>query len=307
MGITGLEKDLIIQHKLKQARDFESQGKYLHSIQIYHSLISEFPDLVHAYLNLAILYEHIGNLKSAEDTFYKIVSITPDDDEMKIYFAQFLMRKMDWTGVVNVLNDSNPENEPLASFLTGVSYMFLGEYELAKINFLNFVISDEQPELIYEAYLFLAKIELKLKQYENALKHIRRAETLFDDYWELYLLYAKVYFEQDMGTHSIDYLRKAVRKNGENPLIHYWAGKIYLKFQEKIKAEAHLNHYLDLIDETSAEDFMDKVKLFLKSGKLKEAFFNFEIADCYIEKKNFAIRAKDESNYSSEKLDGTDD
>ncbi len=307
MGINRVEKDYIIQHKLEQARDFESQGKYLHSIQIYHSLISEFPDLVHAYLNLAILYEHLGNLKSAEEVFNNIISIVPEDDEMRIYFAQFLIRKMDWTGAVNILNDANPETEPLASFLTGVSYIFLGEFELAKINFLNFVISDEQPELIYEAYLFLAKIELNLKQYDNSLKHIRRAETLYDDYWELYLLYARVYFEQGMSTHSIDNLRKAVRKSGENPLIHYWAGKIYLKFQENIKAEFHLSRYLDLINETTTEDFMEKVKAFLKSGKLKEAFFNFEIADCYIEKKNFAIRAKDKSNNTSEKLDGTDD
>ncbi len=302
-----MEKEYVIQHKLKQARDFESQGKFLHSIQIYHSLINEFPDFLHAYLSLAALYEHIDNPKSANEIFEQIISISPDDNEMRIYFAQFLFRKMDWSGVINILIKVDPENEPLVSFLVGTSYLFLGKHELAKINLLNFITSDEQPELIYGAYLFLAKIDLYLKQYENALKYIRRAETFLDDYWELYLIYARIYFEQEMYTHSLEYLQKAINGNSNNLIVNYWAGKLFLKMNNNKKAQLYINKYLDLTEENSSEDYIDKARKFLKSGKIKEALINFEMADYYIDKKNFVSNLKDDTINPSKKLDGTDD
>ena len=306
-GNKELEKDFIIEYKLKQAREFETKGKYLHSIQIYHALINDFPDFIDAYIYLASIYEQINNLDSAEEIFKQVLSIAPDDADIQINFAQLLIRKMDWSGAIILLNNMNPEKHPIISFLIGISYLFLNEHDLAKINFLNFVASDEQPELICEAYLFLAKIDLHLNKYENALKYIRRAETFLDDYWELYLLYARLYFEQEMFTHSLEYLQKAVSGNSKNIIVNYWAGKIYLKMNENKKAQFYMNHYLDLIEESASADYIDKTKKHLKSGKFKDALISFEIADYYINKKNFVDNPGNPTTESSQKLDGTDD
>jgi tetratricopeptide (TPR) repeat protein len=305
-GNEPLTNEYIIQHKLKQARDFESQGKYLHSIQIYHSLINEFPDYTEAYLHLAALYENNNNINSAEEMYKQLLSLAPEDD-FRIGYAQLLIRKMDWLNALNILVEVNREKYPIVSFLAGFCYMFIKEYELAKINFLNFIAADEQPALIYETYFFLSKIDLNLKFYEDALKNVRRAETIFDDYWELYLLYARLYFEQDMFTHSLEYLQKTIKANSKNVIVNYWAGKMYLKMNENKKAQFHMNYYLDLIDTTTVEDCSNKTKKYLKAGKYKEALISFEMADHYIEKKNFTENQNENKNNSSQKLDGTDD
>ena len=39
-----------ITHKMKLASDFEMQGKFLHAVQIYNSIILEKPDFTDAYL-----------------------------------------------------------------------------------------------------------------------------------------------------------------------------------------------------------------------------------------------------------------
>jgi tetratricopeptide (TPR) repeat protein len=291
---------------MKQAKEFESQGKYLHSVQVYYSLINEFPDLASAYLRLAALYENNNNEDSAEEIYKQVLTATPDD-ELRIDFARFLIRKMQWLDALNILVEVNPEKYPIVSFLVGLCYMFIKEYELAKINFLNFIVSDEHPGLIYETYFFLSKIDLNLKFYENALKYVRRSETIFDDYWELNLIYARLYFEQEMFTHSLEHLQKAIKINSKNVIVNYWAGKIYLKMNQNKKAQFHMNYYLDLIEAGTAESCSDKAKKYLKAGKFKEALVNFEMADHYIEKKNFIENLNENKNNSSQKLDGTDD
>ncbi|MEJ2505947.1 MAG: tetratricopeptide repeat protein, partial [Ignavibacteriaceae bacterium] len=66
-----------VQHKLNTAKEFETEGKYLHAIQIYHSLISEYPDNVEAYINLADMYQVNGQTKSAEKILKSILSKQP--------------------------------------------------------------------------------------------------------------------------------------------------------------------------------------------------------------------------------------
>jgi len=287
-----LEREYIIQHKLKQARNFESEGKYLHSIQIYHSLINQYPDFIHAYLNLAVLYERQDKPGSAEEILKQVIAISPYDNEIRIYFAQFLIRNMKFSESLEVLKKVDTEEEPLSSFLIGVSYLFLREYELAKMNLLNFVISDEQPEFITDAYFLLANIELKLMQYDNALKFAHRAETILSNFWGLHLLYAKIYFELEMFTHSIEPLQKVITMTKDNPLVDYCAGKIFLRLKDYDKSEFHFNRYLDHINESCEEDYTNKMAEFFKSGKIKDALINSELSDRYNEKKKLVDEIK---------------
>ncbi len=59
------------------------------------------------------------------------------------------------------------------------------------------------------------------------------------------------------------------------------------------KAEFHLARYLDLTEKNDTQGFSEKAKKMLKSGKLKEALTNFELAGTLSEKKNLVAEAKE--------------
>lgn len=60
MAITSIKKSL------EKARRYFESGKFLHSIQIYHKLINEFPNFVDVYTELAFVYTKLGKESFAE-------------------------------------------------------------------------------------------------------------------------------------------------------------------------------------------------------------------------------------------------
>ncbi len=266
------------QFKLKTAREFESQNKLLHASQIYLLLINDYPEFTEPYLHLAEIYENLGKTNSAIDLYEKILKIQPDDKDVKLYYGQFLIRNAQWEKSTKIFSYINTEDNPIVLYFTGYAYFMLKDFELAKINFLSFVISNEKPEIIREAYLYLSKTELELKEFENALRFAKRAEVLFSDYWELYVIYAKIYFNLDMITHAVKAIEKAFRYNTKEPTIFIWAAKIYIKNHNYNKAEKYFKKYIDLSEEISAEDYILMAEVFLHNENYKEALTYFELA-----------------------------
>jgi tetratricopeptide (TPR) repeat protein len=182
-----LEAEYWIQQKIKKAREFEAKGEALHSIQIFKSLIREYPEVTEPYFLLVELFEKQNNLKAAKTIFNNVYSLHPDSNEVKLFFAQFHIRTKNWIEAITILKNLSSEEIPIVSYLIGYSYFVLKDFEIAKVHLLNFIISKEEPEVIHQAYLYLAKIEIELKQFENALKYSKKAEVLFSDYiflWE---------------------------------------------------------------------------------------------------------------------------
>ncbi len=197
-----MQIDYRAQYKLKTARDFETQNKPLYAIQVYLLLINDYPNFTEPYFRLAEIYENLGKLNSAIDLFENISNLQPDDKDVKLYYGQFLIRNAKWEKAIEILSFISLEEEPIVFYFTGYAYFMLKDFELAKINFLRFIISDEQPEIIQEANLYLAKIEIELKEFDSALRYAKRAEVLFSDFWELHVIYAQVYYNQDMINHA---------------------------------------------------------------------------------------------------------
>lgn len=309
MGITSLEFDYTIQHKLKSANDLFSEGKHLHSIQIYLSLINDYPDHPEPYLKLAEMYEKLSMQESVAGLFDQVIEKHPESDELKFQYGKFLFRSKKWDDAVKILGKISPDDEPIVSYLLGCSYFILRDYELAKVNFLNFIISDEEPEIIHESYFYLAKIEIELNQYENALKYAEKTEVLFADHWELYLIYTKIYYHLDMYSHAAQSVEKAIRLNNKNTSVHAWAGKIYMKNKMYKKAEAHFISCIDLADSIASEDYANLAEAYLKSGKLKDAMHYFHKAVELDPENGNALEGKNNTsvllrNKSSANLDG---
>ena len=280
------------QYKLKTAREFEEQNKPLHAIQVYILLINDYPKFTEPYFRLAEIYENLGKLNSAKDLFEKISNLQPEDKDVKLYYGQFLIRNANWEKAIEVLSFISSEEEPIVFYFTGYAYFMLKDFELSKVNFLSFIISDEQPEIIQEAYLYLAKIEIELKEFNSALRYANRAEVLFSDFWELHVIYAQVYYNQDMINHAIKSVEKAVRINSKEPTIFAWAGKIYFKNNDYKKAEQYFTKFIELSEDISSEDYTLLAEVYLQNGKFNEAVTFFDSAVKLDPKNKTAVAGK---------------
>jgi len=269
--------DVKIQLKIKSAKEFQDRGNTLHAIQIYRSLIDEFPGVPEPYILLADIYQSMGQSRGAENVIRVIYEAQPDDYETALYFSQFLMQNENWKKAIDLLKGLNSA-EPFAEYLTGYCYYRLEENELANNHLLNFVKSDEEPELIHEAYFILAKIGFELQNYEDALKHAKKAELIFNDEWELYLIYAKIYYKFKMFNHSYDSIKKAIKINGNKLVLHKWAGKINLKLDNFSIAKEHFMKYINLKDQITSEDYTYLAGACLLSDDINNALFYFDSA-----------------------------
>ncbi len=272
------EKKYQLDHKIKQAQDFEAQGKLLHSVQIYNSLIEENPDLIELYFRLSSLYEQLGNLNSASNLLRQIFDKDPENKDVRLYFGQFFLRNSKWEEAIEILSYILPQEEPTVSFFVGYSHFMLNEFELAKNSFLNFISFEKQSELVHEAYIYLAKIELKLKNYDNTLMYAKKAEIMYSNFWELNKIYAETYYNMGMFAHAVMPIEKAIKLNIEEPSVYELAGKIYLKLSEFAKAEKNFLKYIERIEDVSSDIYTKLAEACLKSQKTKDAIAYFDIA-----------------------------
>lgn len=293
--LNGNKLDLKYQHKIKNAKEFETQGKFLHAIQIYQLLIDEFPDVPESYINLADIYQVKGQWKSAERVLKLILARQPENYEIKLYYIQFLMHNKNWDKALNLLL-SLSSSDPFAGYLTGYCYFKLNQFEVAKVHLLGFIISDEEPELIHEAYLLLAKLEFELKSYEGALKFAKKAEVMYDDDWELQLIIAKIYYYLQMFTHSSDSIRKGIKLNSKEYILYKWAGKIYLKLDNFVKAKEYFEKHIDMKDDITADDYTYLADACFRSGKLNEALGFYDTAIKLDPKNKMALEGKGKTN-----------
>ncbi len=273
-----MEQDYQYSYKLKQARDFEAEGKFLHALQIFTSLLKEFPDKNEIYFGLANLYESMGSLDKALTLLNSFLEENPENTEIRIYLGQTLLKHSRWEETVETLSYILPEEEPVVSFFIGYANFMLKEYELAKINFNNFISSEDQTELLYDAHIYLAKIELKLKNYNNALKFAKKAEVFYSNYWELNYIYAETYFKLCMYAHAAAPIEKAIKLNPDEPSPYELAGKIYLKMGDYSKAEKYFLNYIEKIEYVSSDTYAFLAEAYLNSENPKDALAYYDIA-----------------------------
>ncbi|MCL5027748.1 MAG: tetratricopeptide repeat protein [Bacteroidetes bacterium] len=290
------EKKYQLDHKMKLAQDFEAQGKLLHSVQIYNSLIEQNPELIELYFRLSSLYEQLGNLNSASSLLKQILEKDPENKDVRLFYGQFFLRNSKWEDAIETLSYILPQEEPSVSFFIGYSHFMLNEFELAKNSFLNFISFGKQSELLHEAYIYLAKLELNLKNFENTLMYAKKAETMYSNFWELNKIYAETYYNMGMYAHAVLPIEKAIKLNPEEPSIYELAGKIYLKLSEFSKAEKKFLKYIEKIEEVPSDVYTKLAEACLKSQKAKDALAYFDIAIKLDPENQTAITGKNQAS-----------
>ncbi|MHB8578463.1 MAG: tetratricopeptide repeat protein [Ignavibacteriaceae bacterium] len=267
-----------LDYKIKSAHAFESEGKLLHAAQIYISIIDEYPVFTDAYFNLAHIYEKLGNINSAIHLLKSLIAIDSENIEVRLFQGQFLIRNNLWDEAIEVLSLIIPEEEPVVAFFLGYCHFMLNEFEISKINFLNFISVEKNNELIHEAYIYLAKIDINLKNFESALAFAKKADVLYSNFWELNKIYAETYFNLGMFAHAVAPVEKAIKLNQNEASPYELAGKIYLKLGDYQRAEKYFLKFIELIDDASSDIYAKLAEACLKSSNPIDALLYFDIA-----------------------------
>lgn len=265
-----------IKFKLKLVSAFISEGKNLHAVQVLKYLAEETvrEDI---YFQLAELYEDMGFVDAGINVLTDLTQLKVNDNDISLYFGQYLLRNSKWNEAVEVLNDI-VNSTPAALFLIAYSYMMMNEFEMAKEYFSKFILSDEKNDLKQEANLYLAKIEYELHNYDSALNYATNAQFLYSEFWELNLILAKVYYSLDMFTHAVNPIQKAIKLNPKDASVQEFAGKIYFQLEDYKKAEKFFSEFIELSSDISAEIYTLLAKSFVKQRKIDEANLFFDLA-----------------------------
>lgn len=265
------KKNYTVQHKLHLAETLFNEKKFLHAVQIYNSLILDYPDLFEAYFKLSEIYTLLGNSKAGLNLLNELIEKFPEEKVVRLGVGQYLFKNQMWEETIQVFSYLSPEEEPLVSFFTGYSHFMLNEFELSIISFENFIRLTNDSEFLYDAYAFLAKNKINLHDYNSAYKYLKAAEKLFTGSYELFLLYSIVFYYQGMDANAITAINKALKLNSKDADVHKWAGKIFMKAGEFLKAESHFQKYLSITDQHSTDVYFELGIACFNSKKLNEA------------------------------------
>lgn len=228
--------------KLKKAIELEDGGHFLHALQIYKTLHLEDPKNKILIAKLAGIYDKLGNIDASVKLLDLYIAEDPDDD-LVLYFSEFLIRHELYDKAVDILSLVSGEHKSIANYMLALSYFNLEEYEIAKINLETFIDENKGSNLIPDAYIYLGRAFIGLAQFDAALATLKKAEKIFSLNWELHLVIAQIYYFKEMYFHAYDEIKKAIKLES-NSEIFSWAGKILIKMGEFENAEKYLRNSL---------------------------------------------------------------
>ena len=258
------------EFKLKQAKEFEKEGKYLHALQMYQKLINVDSYKRTAALKLAGIYEKLNKVDSAIKVLDEYLITNIKDTDLRKYFGHFLLRHSYFEKALDVLTSLSREEHSESYFLVGIANYHLCEFEIARLNFKDFIEKNRHSVLLPDAYLFLAKIYLELDNLDESLNSAKYAEKLSNQNNEIYFIIAKIYYFKEMYFHSHDAIMRAIKLNDHDSSLYEWAGKILYKMGEFQKAEYYFQNSLNIFDH-NAEIYSFLGLTCLQTGKTHEA------------------------------------
>ncbi|PIW69080.1 MAG: hypothetical protein COW08_09105 [Ignavibacteriales bacterium CG12_big_fil_rev_8_21_14_0_65_30_8] len=281
-----------IDHKLINANKFIISGKFLHAIQLYKKLIDEFPDELEPYVQLANLYQNQNMKKEAEDLLLGYINKNDNNIDANIILAQIYLKNSNWEKVIEILQPIAPEDESISLFYLGYAYFMLEDNDFAKRYFENFLKYNHEPELFYEAQLFLAKIYLNIGEFNTALTYADKSEKFNSNFWELKYIYAAIYLKLKMLNFAVDNIEACLKLTKPRYNVYKLAGDIYLKADNFKKSEEYYLKCLDVEEKNDIDLFLNLADVSLKNKKFDQSVNYYNLALKLDSKHNIALKGK---------------
>jgi len=224
------------ENKFNLGGELLNEKKHLQALQIFHSLL-EVPQYKRkSIIKLVEIYDAQDQIEAAVNLFENYLLEDPNDENMRTFYAQFLIRKEKYSDAHDVLSGVSLKNHREKNFLMGLTNYYLADYDIGILNFLEFIQYNKSSELLPEAYLYLAKCYLKNNELDLALKELKKSEELSNQNYEVYLTFAIVYYLKEMYFHALESINKSTKLNSLEASNYKWSGKIYIKLGEYVKA-----------------------------------------------------------------------
>lgn len=265
-----------LEAKFNKANQLFEQKKYLHAIQLYKYFLDEPEFSRKALIRLTEIYDIQNQTEAAISLFEDYLEHHLDDDNLRTYFAQFLIRKSYYQEAHQILSGVSTKAQPEKNFLMGLVNYYLNDYDVAQINFQEFVKQNPKSDLLPEAFHYLSKCHIELKFFDAALKYTETALKLDSQNPYLFKTRALIYYQKEMYFHAAESIKKAQTLNPLDYELLKIAAKIFFKLGEYDKAQRDLRLYLDKTEPDS--EALALMGIILKELKnFKDALAYFEL------------------------------
>lgn len=226
----------LTEMRLQRAQKFESQGKPLHAIQIYLSVINSEHSIPQAYFGLINIYEQMKKQELIPQLLDGIVEDFFDDITALLFVGHYHFKSARWKQVIEIL-DGKEDKDGLAFFFVGYSYFMINDYKKADENFVTFTNKVPDSTFVFDVQLIRAKIAIDRKNYDLGIELLEKCKEIRKDNYEVFQLVAFCYFEQGMFANAAVEIDKALALNKSDSELIITASKIYLQTEELHKAE----------------------------------------------------------------------
>ncbi len=260
MGVITVKQ---LENVLKQAKLFEEQGKFLHALQLYHTLLKNPKYKRIATVRLASAYERLKKADLAKEILQKYISENENDDEIKKLFCHFLIRNNYNEEALFFLSTISRDENPEILYLMGIANYKLRNFKIAELNFIEFVNENSKSDLLPEALFILAKIQIEMNKIEEALNNANKSAELFFQNFEIHELLARIYYSKEMYYHAQKAVKNALKINDKELSLLKCAGKIYFKLEEFKKAADYFMKYLEYYPNDEVRELLNICKKYI--------------------------------------------
>ncbi len=264
------------EYLIKKAEAHEKEGQLIHAIQIYKKIYEDETVRRTVLIKLISIYEKLNNVNAALNLIDEYLLVHDDIEVRKIY-THYLVRHGFYEKALDVVSEVSKEDYPEILFLIGMANYNLEEYNFSKINFSDFIKRNKSSELLPEALIYLAKVNIKQNDLDLALDNLRLAENISTRNLDLYKTYAETYIKKSMFIHANEAIQKAFELEPSEMTLQKIAAKIMFELSEFKQAEFFLKNYIKN-SQAGTDDFNLLAKTYEKLNRKKEADLYFKKA-----------------------------
>ncbi len=257
----------IIRKAFEKARKYFESGKFLHSIQIYHRLINENPDLVDAYVELAFVYSKLGKEFCAEKLLIRAYEIEPENEEVAFMLGNIYLKAKKFDEAIKFFLKLTHLAYPVVHYNLGLAYYYKGNYLEAEAEFKKVLKIDPDFPKVIES---LAEILIKRGNFEEAVEYLQRGIKKEPYNHSFHYLLAIAFWNLGKLKDAKKSIETAIDLEPNKATLWELCGEILLELGEIDEAERYFNRAIGL-DKNLVDSFINLGLIYTYRGKVDEA------------------------------------